>query len=366
MELTNLNQEAVLLLEDGTVFRGKQCGNAGIKVGEINFVVGMTGFQEIFTDPSNCGQILVTTNTHVGNYGVAPNESASNKVQIAGLVCNKFANNYSRVQAEKGLQELFEENDVVGVEDIDTRALVRHIRSKGSMLGILSSNGEKIDELKRQLKDYPKNNTTDLLKNVSTPQAYTVGEETAKFKIAVLDLGVRKNILDNLVWHDAYVKVFPYNTSLEEINKFQPQAYLIPNGPGNPNDLREVIRMIQTILKTDKPLLGLGLGCQLMAISQNVEVVKMNHGHRSDNQPVKNLMTGKAETTIQSYSYTINREQAEKSTLIQITHVNLNDEVVEGISIKNKKAFGVQFLPIIYTKEHDSAYIYDQFFELIK
>ena len=365
MELNKLNQNAVLLLEDGTVFKGKRCGSIGTKIGEVNFVVGMTGFQEIFTDPSNHGQILVTTNTHIGNYGVLEAESASDKVQIVGLVCNEFAIVYSRPKADMGLQELFDSSGTVGVEDVDTRTLVRHIRNHGTMLGILSSEILDIDELKQKLSEYKAPTSHEQIAEVSTREIYTVGNEDAKYKVAVLDLGVRRNLLSNLVKRDALIKVFPYNTSLDEIKKFNPDAYLFPNGPGNPNNLDDEVALVTELIESNQPVLGIGLGCQLIAKAMGVDVYKLKHGHRGDNHPVRNVITDKSETTIQSHSFQINNDQAEKSDYVRITHVNLNDKTVEGISVIGKKAYGVQFSPIIYTDLHDSEYIYNQLFELI-
>src|SRR5476651_621635 len=225
---------AVLLLADGTVFYGKSAGKMGTTTGEICFNTGMTGYQEVFTDPSYFGQIMVTTNAHIGNYGINHEEVESGRIQIAGLVCKNYNIAYSRKQANESIQDYFQEQNIVGISDIDTRQLVRHIRDKGAMNAIISSEILDIDELKAKLEEVPSMDGLELSSKVSTTETYTFGDEDATYRVAVLDLGVKKNILRNFDDRDIYAKVFPAKTSFSEMEKFNPNGYFISNGPGDP------------------------------------------------------------------------------------------------------------------------------------
>src|ERR1700749_1255386 len=234
--ITNFTKlPAILLLADGTVFHGKAAGKIGTTTGEICFNTGMTGYQEIFTDPSYFGQIMVTTNAHIGNYGIAQNEEESGHIQISGLVCKNYNIYYTRKQANESIQDYFQQQNIVGISDIDTRQLVRHIRDKGAMNAIISSEILEIDELKAQLDLVPSMDGLELSSQVSTTETYTFGKEDAKYRVAVLDLGVKKNILRNFDSREVFAKVFPARTSFKEMEEdFRPSGYFISNGPGDP------------------------------------------------------------------------------------------------------------------------------------
>src|SRR6201994_1811740 len=226
---------AVLLLADGTVFYGKAAGKIGTTSGEICFNTGMTGYQEVFTDPSYFGQIMVTTNAHIGNYGIANEEVESGKIQIAGLVCKNYNIVYSRKQADESIQDYFQSQNLVGISDVDTRQLVRHIRDKGAMNAIISSEILDIDQLKAKLAEVPSMDGLELSSQVSTTETYTFGDEKAKYRVAVLDLGVKKNILRNFDDRDVYAKVYPAKTTYAEMERdFSPSGYLSSSGPGAP------------------------------------------------------------------------------------------------------------------------------------
>ncbi|HNB49106.1 MAG TPA: carbamoyl phosphate synthase small subunit, partial [Chitinophagales bacterium] len=226
---------AILLLEDGTTFHGFACGKIGTATGEICFNTSMTGYQELFTDPSYFGQLLVSTNVHVGNYGVKASEDESNQIQIAGLICRDYTNSFSRKQADSSIEDYFIKNNLVGITGIDTRAVVRHVREKGAMNAIVSSENTDIDALKKQLATVPSMEGLELSSKVTTKEAYTYGNENAKYKIAALDFGIKKNMLSNFDDRDCYVKVFPANTSYDELKKFEANGYFISNGPGDPS-----------------------------------------------------------------------------------------------------------------------------------
>src|SRR6202000_1091292 len=259
---------AVLLLADGTLFHGKAAGKIGTTTGEICFNTGMTGYQEIFTDPSYFGQIMVTTNAHIGNYGIANEEVESGRIQIAGLVCKNYNIAYSRKQANESIQDYFQEENIVGISDIDTRQLVRHIRDKGAMNAIISSEILDIDELKANLDLVPSMVGLELSSQVPTTETYTFGDESAKYRVAVLDLGVKKNILRNFDDRDVYAKVYPAKTSFEEMEQdFKPSGYFISNGPGAPAAMPYAIDTVKKVLASEKPMFGICLGHRLLALA---------------------------------------------------------------------------------------------------
>jgi carbamoyl-phosphate synthase small subunit len=362
-----VRRKALLLLADGTIFYGKSVSDKeGTAFGEVCFNTGMTGYQEIFTDPSYFGQIMVTTNAHIGNYGVNKDEVESESIKIAGLVCKNFSYEYSRPLADDSLQGFLNDNDLFAISDVDTRALVSYIRDNGAMNAVISTDIENIEELKQRLSEVPSMEGLELASKVSTKEPYFVGDEDATFKIAALDIGIKKNILRNLVKRDAYVKVFPYNTSFEEMSSWSPDAYLISNGPGDPEPLENAIAATKKIIETDKPLFGICLGHQILALANGVSTYKMHNGHRGINHPILNLLTGKGEITSQNHGFAINREETEANDNLEITHVHLNDKTVAGILMKNKDVFSVQYHPEASPGPHDADYLFDDFFKLIE
>jgi len=357
----NFLSPAVLLLEDGTLFNGFAIGKKGVSTGEICFNTGMTGYQEIYTDPSYFGQIVVNTTPHIGNYGVVDTEQESKAPTISGMICNAFSNVYSRYQATDSLQNYLETNNVVAIGGIDTRALVKHIRHKGAMNGVISSENLDINFLKSKLQETPPMSGLELSSKVSTTQPYHYGNPHAKYKVAVLDLGVKENILRCFAERDVYMQVFPAKTPLEEMKKFSPDGYFISNGPGDPSAMPYAVETVKQILEMNTPLFGICLGHQILALASGVGTHKMHNGHRGLNHPVKNLITGKSEITSQNHGFGVNKEDIEKSEIVEITHVNLNDQSIEGIRRKDKKAFSVQYHPEASPGTHDSRYLFDDF-----
>jgi carbamoyl-phosphate synthase small subunit len=359
-------KKALILLADGTIFYGKSVGIEGTASGEICFNTGMTGYQEIFTDPSYFGQLMVTTNAHIGNYGVNDTEVESDGVKISGLICRNFSFSHSRVDSNGNLKDWFETHNIVAISDVDTRALVAYIREKGAMNAIISTEIDDIDELKKQLSNVPSMEGLELASKVSTKEPYFVGDENASIKIATLDIGIKKNILRNLVQRDAYVKVFPYDSSFEELAAFNPDGYFISNGPGDPAPLVQAQEVAKEIIKRDLPLFGICLGHQVIALANGVSTYKMHNGHRGINHPVKNLITGKGEITSQNHGFAIHREETENHPDLEITHVHLNDHTVAGIRMKNKNCFSVQYHPEASPGPNDAQYLFDQFIANIK
>jgi carbamoyl-phosphate synthase small subunit len=358
MKISN-SKPAFLLLEDGLLLEGKAVGHIGTTGGEICFNTGMTGYQEIYTDPSYFGQIIVNTTPHIGNYGVLDTEQESAAPKISGLVVNDYSEIFSRENASSGLQEYLEQHKVVGISDVDTRMLVQHIRSKGAMNAIISSTLDK-KELPAELAKVPSMAGLELASMVSTKKPYTLGEGN-KHKVAVLDLGVKTSILNNFVARDCECRVFPAKTSFAEMEAWGPDSYFLSNGPGDPAVMDYAVDTVKQILDVDKSLFGICLGHQLVARANGISTYKMHHGHRGLNHPVKNLLTGKSEVTSQNHGFAISKEDVEKSTTVKATHVNLNDHTIEGIEIAGKKAFSVQYHPEASPGPHDSRYLFDQF-----
>jgi carbamoyl-phosphate synthase small subunit len=359
-------KRALVLLADGTIFYGKSVGIEGTSTGEICFNTGMTGYQEIFTDPSYFGQIMVTANAHIGNYGINDTEVESDGVKISGLICRNFSFTHSRVDSNGNLKDWFEKHNIVAISDVDTRALVAYIRDNGAMNAIISTEIDNIEGLKKQLANVPTMEGLELASKVSTKKAYYIGDENAPIKIAALDIGIKKNILRNLTSRGAYIKVYPFNSKFSELAAFNPDGYFISNGPGDPEPLIDAQEVAKEIIKSNVPLFGICLGHQVIALANGISTYKMHNGHRGINHPVKNLLTGKGEITSQNHGFAINKEEAENNKDIEITHVHLNDHTVAGIRLKNKSVFSVQYHPEASPGPHDSEYLFDQFIESIK
>lgn len=357
---------AILLLADGTIAHGRAFGAIGTTTGEICFNTGMTGYQEVFTDPSYFGQILIMNSAHIGNYGVKEADVESDSVKISGLIGRNLEDQYSRKMANGSLDEYLKKNNIVSIEGVDTRALVAHIRTKGAMNCIISSETTDINVLKEKLAAVPNMDGLELASKVSTTEAYELGDKNASIRIAVMDYGVKRNILKCMTDRGAHVKVFPAKTTLEEVNKFKPHGYFISNGPGDPAPMDYAINTLKQILKEEKPVFGICLGHQLLALANDIPTFKMHHGHRGLNHPVKNLITGRSEITTQNHGFGVDPESVKKAAHIEITHLNLNDQSIEGIRVKGKPAFSVQYHPEATPGPHDSRYLFDEFLSLVK
>lgn len=364
-DLRPTRENAVLLLADGTYYNGYSIGKKGTSGGEICFNTGMTGYQEIYTDPSYFGQIIVNTSAHIGNYGVSDNENESEAPKITGLVINEFSDNHSRRTGDGGLNQYLKHHNTVGIAGIDTRKLVRHIRSKGAMNAIISSEVEDLDQLKEKLKDVPNMESLELSSKVTTSETYEMNESGKGPKVAVLDLGVKKSILKNFVSRGCRVKVFPAKSSFTEMESWSPDGYFLSNGPGDPGAMDYAVEAVQEILEASKPVFGICLGNQILARAVGISTFKMHHGHRGLNHPVKNLKSGLSEITSQNHGFAVNFEDLEKSKRVELTHLNLNDNTVEGLKVLDKPAFSVQYHPESSPGPHDSTYLFDDFIELI-
>ncbi len=364
--MANNTQKAVLLLQDGTVFYGKAAGFTGICTGEICFNTGMTGYQEIFTDPSYANQILVMTNVHIGNYGCKTDESESGKLRISGLVCRNFSDHFSRLNTDISLDDYFKENKICCIYDVDTRALVQHVRQSGAMNALISTETMDLSILRNQLALVPDMLGLELASSVSTREAYEIGNPSARIKVAAIDFGIKSSILNQLQIRDLHIKVFPAKVGFDELETWNPNAYFLSNGPGDPSVMSYALQTCKQIIQSQKPLFGICLGHQIIGLTLGAKATKMLQGHRGSNHPVKNLLTGRGEITSQNHGFTLDMDSVlSLKDNIELTHVNLNDHSVEGIKHRSKPIFSVQYHPEAGPGPHDSRYLFDRFTELI-
>jgi carbamoyl-phosphate synthase small subunit len=351
-------QKAYLVLQDGTVFEGNAIGKIGTTTGEIAFNTGMTGYQEVFTDPSYFGQIVVMTMDHIGNYGVADKDAESDSIKISGLVCKNYSPMHSRTMADTSLNDYFIEHEFTGICDVDTREIVKHIRDAGAMNAIISSEILDVEELKKRVKEVPSMEGLELSSKVWSKESYEVNEAGTK-KVALLDLGSKKNIIDCLTERGCHVKVFPGDTSYADMKAWNPDGFMISNGPGDPAAMPYAVKTIKEILEANDTMFGICLGSQILAQAVGMKTFKLQKGHRGQNHPVQNLLTGKSEMTSQNHGFAIDPESNNSNA--EVTHVNLNDNTVEGIRVKDKNAFAVQYHPEASPGPHDSRYLFDDF-----
>ena len=359
-------RKALLLLADGTKFFGKAVGAEGTRFGEICFNTGMTGYQEIFTDPSYFGQLMVTTNAHIGNYGVQIDEAQSDGIKIAGLICKNFSYDYSRPAADISLEQYLNDNDLFAISDVDTRALVNYIRENGAMNAVITTDVDNEAALLAELAALPSMEGLELASKVSTQTSYFYGSPDAPFKVAALDLGIKTNILRHLSDRGMYIKVFPFDTTFVEMQAWEPDGFFISNGPGDPDPLHQAQALAKEIIKNDLPLFGICLGHQIIALANGIPTYKMFNGHRGINHPVLNLITGKGEITSQNHGFAVDKQAAEAHKDIVISHLHLNDQTVAGLRMKNKNCFSVQYHPEAGPGPNDTIYLFDEFYENIK
>lgn len=362
MQRISQRPDATLLLQDGTVFYGKAIGKIGTSGGELCFNTGMTGYQEIYTDPSYFGQIIIHTMAHIGNYGVEKQETESDSVKISGMICDGFSSVYSRGGADDNLDNYLAENGIVGIAEIDTRKLVRHIRHKGAMNAVISSLTPDLPSLETALREVPAMESLELASQVMTRKPYRIGAETGK-RVAVLDFGIKQNIVNQLVLQDLHCQIMPGTATAEEIMAFEPDGYFISNGPGDPASLDYAVETIKALLHTRKPLFGICLGHQLLARAYGLSTYKMKNGHRGLNHPVKNLISGHCEITSQNHGFAVEGAALQHHKELVLSHINLNDQSVEGLQTRDGLAFSVQYHPESNPGPHDSRYLFGQFKE---
>ena len=367
--------KAILLLEDGTVFEGNSFGAKGQKCGEVVFNTSMSGYQEILTDPSYSEQIITMTYPLIGNYGTSSDDCESDRVFASGFIVKENCEIPSNWRNKKSLSDYLKANNVVGLEGIDTRKLVKHIRTKGAMKGIISSDELNVDVLKKQLAKYPGLVGRDIVKDVTTKKSYDwsqgvvdvlTGKEDkpkSKYKVVAYDFGIKQNILRMLYSAGCDVLVVPADTSAQEVLKQKPDGVFLSNGPGDPSAVSYAIENVKELLGK-VPIFGICLGHQILALALGGKTYKLKFGHRGANHPVKNLKTEKIEITSQNHGFCVDVDSLDKNN-VEFTHWNLNDNTVEGIRSKKLNAFSVQYHPEASPGPHDSSYLFESFIELM-
>jgi carbamoyl-phosphate synthase small subunit len=358
-----MQKKAYLVLEDGSVFEGFSFG-ADIEIcGEAVFNTTLSGYQEVLTDPSYCGQIVAMTYPMIGNYGVNDQDVESDRVQVAGFVVKEYSKTYSNFRATGSLGKYLEENGIAAIEGVDTRKLTRHIRDKGAMRGgIFVSLEGALDRVKA----HPSMNGADLASIVMTKKAYDFGDQSVvRTKVAVFDFGVKTNILRLLESHGFAVKVYPGNTPLKETLKDGAECVFLSNGPGDPDAVEYGKTLVRDIAKESIPCFGICLGHQMIALGLGAKTYKLKFGHRGGNQPVKNLATGSVEITSQNHGFSVDNESLKSVADVEITHLNLNDNTIEGLRHRKLPIFSVQYHPEANPGPHDSVYLFEQFKNLV-
>tara|TARA_B110000444_G_scaffold69039_1_gene64865 strand:- start:2731 stop:3825 length:1095 start_codon:yes stop_codon:yes gene_type:complete len=356
-------QKAILYLEDGLFFKGKNLGALGETSGEVCFNTGMTGYQEILTDPSYAKQMIVMCSPHIGNYGTNSSDIESSNVYATGLIIKSESLSPSNWRSSESLDKFLKSNKVVGIQDIDTRALTVHIRNNGSMKGIISTKDFDIHSLAKKIKKVPSMEGLDLAKEVSRKEKTVLSNvKNPKYRIAAIDYGMKSNIYEILLDNNSEVVIFPASVSAQEVLDYNPDGVFLSNGPGDPAAVSYGIETVKQLLGV-KPIFGICLGHQILALALEAQTFKMKFGHRGINQPVKNLNTNKIEITSQNHGFAVSEDSLASN--ITITHTHLNDNTVAGIACEEMQAYSVQYHPEASPGPHDSRYVFDNFFKMM-
>ncbi len=359
---------SILLLEDGTVFEGESIGASGTTIGEAVFATAMTGYQEMLTDPSFAGQILTLTYPLVGNYGVNPEDVESSKIQVAGFVVRELCEEPSNWRSGMGLRHYLETNGIVAMQGIDTRALTRHLRVRGVMMSAMSTELT-TDELKRELANTPNYGDINFVERVSTNSIYKwEGDECSKLSdcpeatchIALIDLGIKRNIARCLAKQGCAVTVLPCGASSEDVLRLNPDGVVFSPGPGDPRQLKDTVKTMNDLIGK-KPILGICLGHQMFGMAMGADIIKLKFGHRGANHPVKNILTGRVSITAQNHGYAV--DPAHLSGDAEVTRINLNDGTVEGLRHKTLPIFSIQYHPEASAGPMDEGYLFKEFVE---
>ena len=367
---------ALLVLQDGTVFKAKAFGYLNGSEGEVVFNTSMTGYQEILTDPSYAGQIVTMTYPMIGNYGVNEEDVESSRPQVAGLIVKDYVEKYSNFRATLSLGEYLFRHKIVGLTDVETRALVRHLRERGAMPGLISLDDFDLKRLKKKAKHLPSMEGQDLVQKVTTResypwkelpwqlgQGYTQGKEANKHHIVAIDFGLKRNILRNLTGQNMDVTVVPAQTDYYKIMDLEPDGVFLSNGPGDPAVVTYAIETVSKLVGK-VPLFGICLGHQILALALGAKTYKLKFGHRGGNHPVKDLSTGKVHITAQNHGFAVHHESLPAD--LEVTHLNLNDKTIEGFRHKKYPAFAVQYHPEASPGPHDSLYLFERFKQMIE
>jgi len=355
--------KAILALEDGTTFRGSSFGAKGESFGEVVFNTSMAGYQEILTDPSYKGQIVTMTYPLIGNYGTNTEDVESSRPFVEGFVVREYSTIASNWRSEKSLDDYLKQYKIIGIEGIDTRALTRHIRLEGAMKAVISTEDLNPERLIEKAKSSPSLVGRDLVKDVTSEKTYR-WNENGKYNVVVIDTGVKHNILRLLAERNCRVTVVPASTDAEQILKLQPNGIMLANGPGDPAAVPYVVETVKKLLGK-VPMFGICLGQQMLGLAMGGRTFKLKFGHHGGNHPVKDLKTGKVHITVQNHGFCVDIDSLNKED-IEITHINLNDQTLEGIRHKKLPIFSVQFHPEACPGPHDARYMFDNFVNMME
>lgn len=367
---------AYLILEDGTVFSGQSFGAEGEITGEVVFNTSITGYQEILTDPSYYGQMVTMTYPLIGNYGINEEDFESVKPFVSGFIVKEYSTLYSNYRATTSLGDFLKKHGIVGIEKIDTRKLVRHIREKGSMNGIITTISDDLESLKNRASQIPSIVGQDLVKYVTCKEPYEWTEGTwgieegyqnknnFNLNVVAVDFGIKRNILRYLADNGCRVTVVPADASFSLIESIKPDGIFLSNGPGDPEPIQNGIEIAREAIAKNYPTFGICLGNQIMSLALGGKTYKLKFGHHGGNQPVMDLETKKVEITAQNHCFAVDVDSIKDK--VEVTHINLNDKTVEGVKVKGKNAFAVQYHPENGPGPHDASYLFKRFVEMIK
>ncbi|NJL85525.1 MAG: glutamine-hydrolyzing carbamoyl-phosphate synthase small subunit [Leptolyngbyaceae cyanobacterium SM1_1_3] len=371
-------QPALLVLADGSVYKGWSFGASGTVMGEVVFNTGMTGYQEVLTDPSYCGQIVTFTYPELGNTGVNPEDEESSRPYIKGAIARNICERPSSWRSTQSLSDYLKQHRIPGIYGIDTRALTRKLRSAGAMNGAISSKILDADELLRQLQDAPSMEGLNLVKDVTTPEIYewsektdsswafgpsAVAEDGETFTVVAIDFGIKRNILRRLASYGCRVIVVPVDTPVETILSYGPDGIFLSNGPGDPAAVGEAPQLIRSLIESQLPTFGICMGHQILGLSLGAETFKLKFGHRGLNQPCG--LSRQIEITSQNHGFALNADSVSQAE-VEVTHLNLNDRTVAGIRHKSLPIFSVQYHPEASPGPHDADYLFAQFVESMR
>lgn len=367
LELDDNKKPALLIMEDGTTFEGKAFGATTTAVGELVFNTSLMGYQEVLTDPSYAGQVVTMTYPEIGNYGVCDEDIESRSIFARAFVVRHLSRKHSNHRASGTLEAFLEKFNIPGISEIDTRAITRRLRDQGAMRCAISTEEDVLTEGGREkllaaLADAPQMAGQDLTNEVSTKEIYTIG--TGKRKVAVLDFGIKQNILRELIARGVTATVYPARAKAADILATSPDGIFLSNGPGDPAACEDIIAEMKTLIASRIPIFGICLGHQLLSIALGGSTYKLKFGHRGGNHPVKDLTTGKIEVTCQNHGFAVDEKSMPAN--LELTHINLNDNSVEGFRHKELPIFAVQYHPEAHPGPHDSNYLFDRFLSLIE
>jgi len=357
--------KALIVLEDGTIFPGNTFAGKGEVFGEVVFNTSMTGYQEVLTDPSYKGQIVTMTYPLIGNYGINPEDVESERIQVEGFVVREYEPMPSNWRSQKTLSDYLNENGIIGIEGVDTRALTRHIRLAGAMRGVISTEDTDPKSLVEKVKASPGLIGRDLVKEVTCRKAYQWPTKSeTRFHVVALDCGIKYNIARSLTKKGCTVTIVPAHTPVDEIRAMNPDGIFLSNGPGDPEPVMYAVDTIRSLMR-DYPTFGICLGHQLLGLAFGGKTFKLKFGHHGSNHPVKNLLTGKVEISAQNHGFCVDMDSIQDPDL-ELTHINLNDQTVEGMRHRTLPVFSVQYHPEASPGPHDADYLFDQFMALME